>query len=81
MSPDIIILSALLALNIVMGYKAVTSYGGAKYMKGKLDGFIECSDLHKKIYNKLKEEYDARNKTKAKDKGSLPSDIHSRASD
>ncbi len=76
MSPDIIILSALLALNIVMGYKAVTSYGGAKYMKGKLDGFVECSDLHKKFYNKLKEECHARNKTKAKDKSSLPGDLH-----
>lgn len=61
---EILLLSAIMALNIVMGFKAVQSYGEAKYMKGKLDGFNDCAKIQNEVFNKIKEEHNARSKTK-----------------
>lgn len=58
MNSEIIILSALLSLNIVIGFKAVRSYGRAKYLRGKLDGFNEFVEINKEVCKKFKETKD-----------------------
>ena len=58
-------ISFIITADIYMAYKMITSYGKSKYMRGKLDGFKECADIQNEVFNKIKEEHNARSKTKA----------------
>lgn len=65
MNSDVLILSTIIALDIVIGFKTIKSYGNARYMRGKLDGFNECVKLNEEVINKVKEEIYARDKAKS----------------